>query len=119
MIWSRETEAGVFDTPERRAALEARLREICRAIEDESVRRHYGQALAERVAAFFPDIRRQATDYRGRKSRGRSSDLGRPSPDVRFPMPVSDRLKRSTILAGRAALPLREVVLVMTMVIHP
>ncbi|MEP5516206.1 MAG: DNA primase, partial [Bauldia litoralis] len=30
LIWSRETESGVFDTPERRAALEARLREIAR-----------------------------------------------------------------------------------------
>ena len=54
MMWARETEAGVFDTPERRAALEARLREIARGIDDESVRRHYGQALGERLAAFFP-----------------------------------------------------------------
>ena len=32
LVWSRETNSGVFDTPERRAALEARLREIARAI---------------------------------------------------------------------------------------
>ena len=46
MIWVRETDAGVFDTPERRAALEARLREIAKSIGDESVRRHYVQAFA-------------------------------------------------------------------------
>ena len=60
MIWTRETEAGVFDTPERRAALESKLREIARAIGDESVRRHYGQAFAERIAAFFPGRRAAA-----------------------------------------------------------
>ncbi len=54
LVWSRETDAGVFDTPERRAALEARLAEIAREIGDDSVRRHYQQAFAERVAAFFP-----------------------------------------------------------------
>ena len=54
LVWARETAAGVFDTPERRAALEARLRDIARTIGDESVRRHYQQAFAERVAAFFP-----------------------------------------------------------------
>ncbi len=55
LVWSRETDAGVFDTPERRAALEARLAEIARQIGDDSVRRHYSQAFAERVAAFFPE----------------------------------------------------------------
>ena len=67
LIWSRETETGVFDTPERRAALEARLREIARAIADESVRRHYSQALTERLAAFFPAPEprtRRPADYR-------------------------------------------------------
>src|SRR5262245_11564539 len=36
VLWMRETEAGGFDTPERRAALEARIREVTAAIGDET-----------------------------------------------------------------------------------
>ena len=121
LIWGHETESGVFDTPERRAALEARLREIARVIGDESVRRHYAQAFAERIAAFFPPVEpppRYAV--RGGERRGeRRTFRGSPQAGLRRPIPVSDRLRRSTLLAGRAAHPLREVVLVMTMVNHP
>ena len=38
MLWMRETEAGRFDTPERRAALEARIGEVTPRIGDEAVR---------------------------------------------------------------------------------
>ena len=122
LVWGRETESGVFDTPERRAALEARLREISRSIADESVRRHYVQAFAERVAAFFPapEPRRYAgRSPNDRRPAGQSFRGGQPLPASRAPIPVSDRLRRSTLLAGRASHPLREVVLVMTMVNHP
>jgi DNA primase len=120
LVWGRETEAHVFDTPERRAALEAKLRDIARAMTDESVRRHYAQAFAERVAAFFPAVepppRREWT--------GRRRDRGpydrRPARAAGAqPLPVSDRLRRSQMLAGRATHPFREVVLAMTMVNHP
>jgi DNA primase catalytic core len=43
MIWRVETASGDFDTPEKRAGLEARLRELLRSIKDSSVRKHYGQ----------------------------------------------------------------------------
>ena len=36
MLWSRETEAGRFDTPERRAGLEARLNQVTAAIAHEA-----------------------------------------------------------------------------------
>ena len=39
--------------------------------------------------------------------------------NVHHPIPISDRLRRSTLIAGRSALPLREVVLVMTFLNHP
>ncbi len=124
LIWARETEAGVFETPERRAALEARLQAIARAIGDDTVRRHYAQAFAERVTAFFgppPRERRQGRGERGRAPRsGRYGDRfpsARPQPYGGIP--VSERLRQSTLITGRAAYPLREVVLVMTMVNHP
>ena len=124
MIWTRETEAGVFDTPERRAALEAKLREIARAIGDESVRRHYGQAFAERVAAFFPAVERRPRRSAGANDRRRATVA---APAVRSRRATARaRRSRSPIAcaaarfsAGRATHPLREVVLVMTMVNHP
>ena len=49
MLWSREIEGGSFATPERRAALEARIGELTNGIRDEVVRRYYRQDLAERL----------------------------------------------------------------------
>lgn len=118
LIWSRETEEGVFDTPERRAALEARLREVARSIQDESVRRHYVQAFGERVAAFFPEPERPDRQWRGRRGEGKVGGPRRPD-HAHVAIPVSDRLTRSGMLAGRSALPLREVVLVATILNHP
>ena len=118
MLWTRETEAGVFDTPERRAALEAKLREIARSIGDESVRRHYIQAFAERVLAFFPPVERRPRNDRPAGDR-RPGHPFAPRNVARLPIPVSDRLRRSQLLAGRGMHPLREVVLVMTVLNHP
>ncbi len=124
LIWARETETGVFDTPERRAALEARLREVARLIDDESVRRHYSQALSERLAAFFPP---PPEPERGRRFGGRdraygNRRFGRPAAFAELApsrIPVSDRLKRSGLLSRQGAPPLREAVLVVTMLNHP
>ena len=53
MLWARETSGGVFDTPERRAELEARLKQMTALIGDENVRRHYAQDVRERIQQFF------------------------------------------------------------------
>ena len=53
MLWLRETESSSFDTPERRAALEARVGEIMRGIGDETVRRYYMQDFTARLRALF------------------------------------------------------------------
>jgi DNA primase len=59
VIWSREIEGGTFATPERRAALEARIRELSNGIGDEVVRRYYRQDLAERLQrTFAPGVAR-------------------------------------------------------------
>jgi DNA primase len=41
MVWTRELNAGKVDTPEARAELEARLKQLVAVIADENVRRHY------------------------------------------------------------------------------
>ncbi|MFK4651452.1 DNA primase [Bradyrhizobium japonicum] len=53
MIWSRELEGGNFATPERRAALEARVKELSNGIRDEVVRRYYRDDFAERLRRTF------------------------------------------------------------------
>ena len=53
VIWSREIEGGTFATPERRAALEARIGELAGGIRDEVVRRYYRQDLRERLQRTF------------------------------------------------------------------
>src|ERR1700761_6013825 len=53
VIWSREIEGGNYATPERRAALEARIGELSNGIRDEVVRRYYRQDLVERLQKTF------------------------------------------------------------------
>src|SRR3954467_6618863 len=53
VIWSREIEGGTFATPERRAALEARIGELANGIRDDVVRRYYRQDLSERLQRTF------------------------------------------------------------------
>ena len=51
MLWTRETEAASFDTPERRAAFEARVHEVVRSIGDDLVRKYYAQDFSRAPAA--------------------------------------------------------------------
>jgi DNA primase len=53
MLWARETEGHSFATPERRAALEARVNEVTSGIADHSVRKYYRQDFNARLAQFF------------------------------------------------------------------
>src|SRR6201995_4140773 len=53
VIWSREIEGGSYATPERRAALEAKINELTNGIRDEVVRRYYRQDLAQRLQQTF------------------------------------------------------------------
>jgi DNA primase len=95
IIWSREIEGGSFATPERRAALEARIGELASGIRDEVVRRYYRQDFSERLQrAFAPEPARGA--YSGR-AYTRSGNFGGESPR-RFP-------PRTPGVGGRFAFP--------------
>ena len=59
VLWTRETEALVLDTPERRAGLEHRLADLARTIADESLRRHYGSELRSRLQALTGQAQRR------------------------------------------------------------
>lgn len=47
LLWRRETEGKVFDSPERKAALDKVLREKIQLIRDPSIRSHYGQEIKD------------------------------------------------------------------------
>src|SRR5215468_9145575 len=53
MVWQRETEAGGFDTPERRAALDRRIAEVTAMIADDSVRKYYRREFGDRLRRLF------------------------------------------------------------------
>ncbi|PSO18845.1 DNA primase [Bradyrhizobium sp. MOS003] len=71
MLWSRELEGGNFATPERRAALEARIKELANGIRDEVVRRYYRDDFVERLQrAFAPEGGRGGFGGRGNFRQG-------------------------------------------------
>ena len=87
VLWARESEAGPFDTPERRAALEARVAEVTAAIGDEAVRRYYRQDFSVRLRRLFApaDIAsRGASTWDGPGQRRAARAPGQVPPASRF-----------------------------------
>jgi DNA primase len=123
MIWSIETTGGIVpETPEARAALEARLRGRANAIREASVKRHYMQAFDEKLAAFFAPVRQDRYDG-GRQQGGRRRD-GNKVQSRRGPVRVvvSDTLRNSRLLKpGRSAsdATAREAAILVALVNHP
>jgi DNA primase len=74
MLWARETEGHSFDSPERRAALEARINEVTSGIADDSVRKYYRQDFSARLSQFFAPVQSQ----RGNFQRGQRQNYGQP-----------------------------------------
>ena len=72
MLWARETEGHSFDSPERRAALEARINEVTSGIADDSVRKYYRQDFSARLSQFFAPAQSQ----RGNFQRGQGQNYG-------------------------------------------
>lgn len=125
MIWSRETASVTFDTPEKRAELENRLRQIVSVIGDESVRRFYQQDMRDRLNAFFqPQFQRGNAPNRnygrGDAGAGRGGQRVPPRGTTTGSGSISDRLSQSGLVKGYLATPaLRESVLALTIVNHP
>jgi DNA primase len=146
MIWSREIEGGGFTTPERRAALEAKIGELTNGIRDEVVRRYYRQDLSERLhRAFAPqDGQGYGRGYgrggresgrgfvprgpaQGRLSTGGGGNFRRGAPPStgatlgRGPYQASSpQLALSPIMRGqRSAISRREALILLSLINHP
>ncbi|WKA29758.1 DNA primase [Bradyrhizobium roseum] len=144
MLWSREVEGGSFATPERRAALEARINELSKGIRDEVVRRHYRDNLADRLQrAFAPQGGGYGRgNFRGGRSespraftprgpaaagrfaaRGGSRGPGAGAAPSIAPGPyqaASPQLATSPIMRGqRSAMSRREALILQSLINHP
>ena len=132
VLWTRETEAGQLDTPERRAALERRLFETIKAITDETLRRHYRQEIEARLGALFGRApggggayggARRAPQGQGGGYRPSGGRFGAPPPPRGYleqAVPASPSLTRSSLFAsGRAVISQREALITLIAVNHP
>ena len=149
VIWAREVEGGSFATPERRAALEKRIGEICNTIGDEVVRRYYRQDFGGRLQRnFAPQVARGGHTSRGFGASGNFGGEsprrpgGRGAPGSRFPshggraggmgtvlgaafaqgpyQPASSQLAASPLLRGqRSAMSRREALILQCLINHP
>ena len=134
VLWTRETEAGQLDTPERRAALERRLFETIKAITDETLRRHYRQEIEARLGALFGRApggggggraygRLGGQPGQGGGFRPSGGRYGAPPPPRGYldqAVPASPSLARSPLFAaGRSVISQREALITLIAVNHP
>ena len=63
LLWQRETEGRVFDSPERKAALDKALRDKIKLIRDPSIRSHYGAEIKDLRWQLFRAARSPATVF--------------------------------------------------------
>jgi DNA primase len=132
VLWMRETEAGGFDTPERRAAFEARLAEVTATIADDSVRKYYRREFGERLRRLFQgDERPKMRQRPGRMANSgwrmasggtagrRALSAVRSLAGERY-LAASAQLSASPVHRGhRAAIALREALILQAVINHP
>jgi DNA primase len=84
VLWEREIEGKTFDSPERRAALDANLRKALGQIPDQNLRRHYGEAIREKRWELFGSGQQSAVQRTGGfgKPRGSWSKVSMPSAET-------------------------------------
>jgi DNA primase len=129
VLWARETGDGPFDTPERRAALEARIAAVTAQIGDPAVRKHYREELDARLRRLF--ARTETPRFHRRSRRGmpaRRERVRNPigpvgGEPVVLPEPyetLSPQLTASPLhRSHRVAIPRREALILQAILNHP
>ncbi len=113
LLWRRETEGKVFDSPERKAALDKVLRDAIKVIPDPSLRAHYGQEIKDlRWALFNP--RKPTGGARTPWRKGGPAPYGQAAQ-------VTTSSKSSVFAAGPDGIEdyLREAVILAVLITHP
>ena len=111
LLWQRETEGKVFDSPERKAALDKALREKITLIKDPSIRSHYGQEIKDLRWQLF---RAGKGGGGGKPGGGKSNWSGKRVPwngVQEAPLPTTKASPLVTDETGQSAQHLREAVI--------
>ena len=135
MLWARETEGHTFATPERRAALEARINEVTSGIADDSVRKYYRQDFNARLAQFFAPAQAPRGNFQRGQGQGQNwRERGNSNWQPRNGAPqrpatggkntpyvvVSQQLASSPVHRGhRTAVPKREALILQAALNYP
>ncbi len=116
LLWTRETEGKVFDSPERRAGLDKTLRAAIKRIADPSIRAHYGEEIKHLREELFGFGRHRPAAGRTGGTVWRPGSGARPPAQ---PLPST----RSTVLVAasgeRITEHLRETMIVALLAVHP
>jgi len=107
LLWQRETEGQVFDSPERKAMLDKRLREALKLIRDPSIRAHYGD-----------EVKRLRWELFGQNRRAGGPGGRRGPPPKAQPLP-STKTSMLANAGGDVESHLREAVILATLITHP
>jgi DNA primase len=104
LLWREATEGKNFDSPERKAALDAELRNAIKKIPDQSLRRHYGDAIKDLRYQLFRPKRGGGNWKPGKKTE-----------------PIRTTTRASALTAGgpMADVAMREAVILATIISTP
>jgi DNA primase len=108
LLWKRETEGRVFDSPERKAALDKTLRAHLKRIADPSIRAHYGDEIKPCGWSLFGQGGARVPAFRQRFT------------PKGAPLPASAAARQSLLAQGGAVEEaLREAVILASLILHP
>ncbi|MEP2953884.1 MAG: DNA primase [Sulfitobacter sp.] len=123
LLWQRETEGKVFDSPERKAALDKSLREKIKLIRDPSIRSHYGQEIKDlRWDLFRPQKQRPEFRPVGGRGPGKGGGKGGKGAPWGAPLAPLASTKASALVAmsdEQVGMHLREAVILVALVDCP
>ncbi|WP_040055896.1 DNA primase [Candidatus Liberibacter americanus] len=108
LIWKRETDNYSFKTPDDRAELEIRLKNVISSIKDKQLQYYYSKDIKDRLNQLF---RRPINHYRSWNNNSKNKYKNSPS----------KRLIQSFLVKGKLSQKpsLREATLLMTIINHP
>ena len=109
LLWQRETEGRVFDSPERKATLDKSLRAALKRIADPSIRAHYGEDIKRLRLELFGQGGARVLAFRGARFVPKGT-----------PLPPSASARQSLLAQGLAVEEvLREAVILASLILHP
>jgi DNA primase len=115
LLWDRETEGKVFDSPERKAALDKTLRAAIARITDPSIRAHYGDEIKTLRWELFGTRRPRAAPARP----GSRTPQGKWQPPPAPPLATTKSSMLAGVMAEGGEERLREAMILAICATHP